>query len=214
MQDTQNANSSDWQGEQSSFNLKRIIGTVLSYWPRFVGSLIVALLIAFLYLRYTLPVYNIHAKMLILDDKSPGTVESNVFQGMGLINKRRSVDNEVEVLKSYTLMERVVKDLQLNVRFFTKGRIKSLEVFNSKPFTFNIIEYASDKQRFSYKIKPTESGFSLSSLDKTYSGKWNDTLNLPVGKVVISRCASSNVEWKKEDEYLISISPIDRKSVV
>ena len=55
--------------EDNSLDFKKIIYTFLQYWPWFLGSIFICLLIAFLYLRYTTPVYTITSKILIKDDK-------------------------------------------------------------------------------------------------------------------------------------------------
>ena len=51
--------------EQSFFSLESIFRMLVLNWQWFVLSLIVALGIAFLYLRYTTPVYNTYAKILV-----------------------------------------------------------------------------------------------------------------------------------------------------
>jgi tyrosine-protein kinase Etk/Wzc len=208
MSDSQNINSADWQGDQNSLNLKRVIGTVLSFWPRFVGCVIITLLIAFLYLRYTIPVYNIRAKIILQDDKSEANLNSSLFKGLGVGNTSNSIDNEIEILKSHTLMESVAKELQLNVRYYTKGRIKSLEIYNGKPFNFVLVSEDSLGNRSgSYKINATPGGFVLKSLDKTYTGKWGDTVELPIGKVYVAR--NMYVTWEKNEDYLITVSNLE-----
>ena len=84
-------------------------------WPWFVASVIVCLACAWLYLQYTTPIYNISASIIIKDDKKGGSAGSDlsVFEGMGIINTNKNIDNEIEILRSKSLVKKVVKELGL-----------------------------------------------------------------------------------------------------
>ena len=87
------------ENQSEEINIQEIIFKYLSYWKWFVISIIACLAIAFLYLRYATPVYNVSAAIIIKDDKKGGnsTSELSVFEGMGLLGGTNNVDNEIEV---------------------------------------------------------------------------------------------------------------------
>jgi len=60
--------------EQENINVGEIIGKYLYHWPVFVLGISFALIIAFLYLRYTQPVYEISSTLLIKDEKKRNVV--------------------------------------------------------------------------------------------------------------------------------------------
>ena len=107
--------------EEESFNIYEIIFKYLVYWPWFVASVIVCLAVAFLFMRYQTPVYNISSAVLI-KEQDPRTKAMNAANGalgalqdMGGFSMTSSFDNEVEILKSRTLISKVVTELGLYI---------------------------------------------------------------------------------------------------
>ena len=54
----------------SSFDMKRLLGNVLSNWYWFALSIAVTLTSGFLYLRYTTPIYQINSSILIDEQRN------------------------------------------------------------------------------------------------------------------------------------------------
>ncbi|MBL0133104.1 MAG: hypothetical protein IPP79_03370 [Chitinophagaceae bacterium] len=73
-------------GRSQKLSAKEVIPEVYNYVPLFVISVAVMLILAFIYLRYTVPVYNVSSSLLIKDDRSnrggggSDDLESIVFQ--------------------------------------------------------------------------------------------------------------------------------------
>ena len=57
-------------------------------WPWIVASVVVCVALAWVYLRFATPVYNISATVLIKDDKKGGSISSDLalFQDMGMLS--------------------------------------------------------------------------------------------------------------------------------
>src|SRR5690606_14673165 len=119
----------DWEDdfdfeERKSDNkeLLRFIGRILSNWYWFVLCGFIGLMIAFAYLRYTVPAYKIHAKLLVSDDKKGGGMLSSSALGdlSSLMGTKNSVDNEVEVLKTADLMRKMVLAEKTYIGYFNK----------------------------------------------------------------------------------------------
>lgn len=120
MQDLNNTPMQENQ-EEESFNIYEIIFKYLVYWPWFVVSVVVCLIVAFIYMRYQTPVYNISSAVLI-KEQDPRTKAMNAANGalgalqdMGGFSMTSSFDNEVEILKSRTLISKVVAELGLYI---------------------------------------------------------------------------------------------------
>ena len=107
--------------KEEDFNLYRVIFKYLIYWPWFVAGVIVCVAAAFIYLRYQTPVYNVSASVLIKEDdaRSRAMQATNgalgTLQSMGGFSMTSSFDNEVEILKSRTLIQKVVTRLGLYI---------------------------------------------------------------------------------------------------
>ena len=112
----QNFNNFDKEADQE-FNIRQQLERYLINWKWFLLSALFFLTLAFLYLRYTTPIYNISATVLIKDDKKGGLAsELGSFGDIASLSGVKSnIDNELEVLKSRTLVQKTVRDLELNI---------------------------------------------------------------------------------------------------
>lgn len=106
--------------DEKPIDYKAILFEYLMYWPWFVACLILCLIGAWAYLRYQTPVYNVNATVLIKqDDKGKGSASSPIatMQDMGMLTMASNFDNEMEILRSRTLIKKVVNTLGLNIRY-------------------------------------------------------------------------------------------------
>ena len=117
MKDEQMSENGQSQNEES-IDLYALFFKYLAYWPWFVGSVLICFISAFIYLRYQAPVYNIDAAVLIKEGDKKGNSASNplsAIQDLGMFSMTNNFDNEVEILKSRTLVKKVVNDLNLYI---------------------------------------------------------------------------------------------------
>lgn len=118
------------QFESEEIDIKAILQKGLRHWYFFVIGLVICLGAAFLYLRYSTPEYLISSTLLIKDDKKgPDIGGSAVFSDLDMFQSSKNINNEVEVLKSKDLMQRVLMELSLHASFYEEGRVKATEVY-------------------------------------------------------------------------------------
>ena len=106
--------------DEKPIDYKAIVFEYLMYWPWFVACLILCLIGAWGYLRYQTPVYNVNATVLIKqDDKGKGSANSPLaaMQDLGMLSMASNFDNEMEILRSRTLIKKVVNTLGMNIRY-------------------------------------------------------------------------------------------------
>src|SRR6185312_2558444 len=109
--------------EREEVSIGDLLYKFLPYWPIFVLLLILTLAGAWIYLRYTMPVYQTSATLLIKDDKNTPANANDMMQAFDMFGSKKNVENEVEVLQSKTLMQQVVKDLHLYAPIYVQGRV-------------------------------------------------------------------------------------------
>ena len=114
-----------------------IVQKYLPYWPIFFLTIAIGLTFSFFKIRYATPMYEASAGIM-LKDKEDG-VESvlNALEGS---EKKKNVENEIELLKSKNLMTQVVKNLGIYGQIYEPGRVKHLLTYNSTPVTFVAIQ--------------------------------------------------------------------------
>ncbi len=131
--------------EKSSFNFQTIYTAFILNWKWFLLSVIACVGIGFLYLRYTTPVYNTVAKLLIKDgDGNSSRNRGGAMQAlesmsnMGIISNSYGVENEQEILTSTTIAQEAIKDLKLYVNYYKKGRVKDVLIYKEQPITIDM----------------------------------------------------------------------------
>src|SRR5690606_15060640 len=158
----------DKERENQSVNLQEQLARYLYHWKWFVLGVVLALGLAFIYLRYATPVYQANAMIMLKDDYRGGAAnELSVLSELGIGGSKDNVENEMEVLKSRTLSEKTVEKLKLNITYYTEGRIKTTELYRNSP-----IEVIFDTiiQGGIFKIEgKDETNFKL-LFDDTYLG--------------------------------------------
>ncbi|WP_373940643.1 Wzz/FepE/Etk N-terminal domain-containing protein [Polaribacter sejongensis] len=123
--------------EEEPINIREQLEKYLFHWKWFVFTVIVALGIAYAYSYYTPSQYRVATTILIDDDSNGGlSSELSAFEDLGLIGGgKKSIDNEIGILKSYTLMERVVKELGVYTTFYKEDRGRITELYDTEvPF--------------------------------------------------------------------------------
>ncbi|WP_288428179.1 tyrosine-protein kinase [uncultured Spirosoma sp.] len=113
-------------------DLRAMFMRYLRNWPWFVASLLLALGAGYVYLMYQPPVYKVQASLLIKDEKK-GMGQESLMKELDLFSSSKVVENEMEILKSFTLMDRVVKNLGLDVRYYHPTTTVNKEIYNESP---------------------------------------------------------------------------------
>ncbi len=132
----------DSDQQDDDFNIREALEKYSRHYKWFLLGVMIALAAAFVYLRYATYQYEVSSTILI-DDKEKGgglNSELSAFKDLGLITDSKiSLDTEMGILKSRTLMERVIKDLGLQVSYYRKGRIGIKEIYqNNVPLNVNL----------------------------------------------------------------------------
>lgn len=136
--------------------IKGIVQKYLFKWYWFALGLIITLSVAYLYLRYTPKVYRSEAKINILGQNRGIDLTSQLFQ-----TSRVNLEKEIELLKSYPIVEKVVKNQDLTVKFLDVGNVRTVEV-NNLPFGFTkTIDNEDIKSYLNYQLEVTEEGFKV-----------------------------------------------------
>ncbi|NND53014.1 MAG: polysaccharide biosynthesis tyrosine autokinase [Flavobacteriaceae bacterium] len=127
----------------SKDNFRNTIDVYLSNWRWILLSLIAALIVAFLYLRYSTYQYQSSASIKLKEDNNSKLPEISSLQDYGFFADNSSnVLDEIEIIKSRTIISKVVDELNLNIKYFVTGRVKENEVYLKPPINLNF--FATD----------------------------------------------------------------------
>jgi capsular exopolysaccharide synthesis family protein len=164
MQDTVNQNRSElW-----NMSFRDLFYKYVRFLPLFVLSVALTLFGAFIYLRYSIPIYKVGGSMVIKSEQGGGA-RSDKFEDVFVNDKAQNIQNEIEILKSKPLMQRVVDSLHLQFTYYAKGKIKTVNIYKQRPFTVNVVQVADSSATFSLKVKIlNEQEFRFNGDKQTY----------------------------------------------
>ena len=119
---------------EETINVKEIIFKYSKYWYYFFLCIIFCLFGAFLYNRYTTPLYSGSTTILIRDDNNASLGAENLLEGLELFSGKKNLKNEIGILESYDLIAKTIQDLQFQTSYFHIGKIRTGEVYKNVPF--------------------------------------------------------------------------------
>jgi len=209
----QNKNIISNQNTEPGIELAPIIYKYLGLWKWFFLGIIVCMLLASLYLRYTTPKYKASTTILVKDDKKGGMLsELSAFSELGLDGLKSNVDNEIEILKSRSLIESTVKNLNLNVSQFLIGKINNGENYKTQPFQINFVTKKPEFYNSGIDFNFTEidnKRFKLDNdLSKNNEFAYGDIIKTKVGDLIITKYKEHQLE-NTEKNFSIIVSPLD-----
>jgi len=160
-------------------NLRALMMRYVRNWPWFLGALILSMGAAYVYLLFQPPVYKVQASMLVKDEKK-GMAGESMMKELDIFTSSKVVENEVEILKSFTLMDRVVTKLGLDVRYYEPTSTIKKEVYDESPIRL-LIEKPTP-QLYKEELEFTFLNASLVKLNgKVYPV--NESIKTPYGQL-------------------------------
>lgn len=193
--------------EQSSNLLGQAIFRFIPYWPLFVALVILALGGAWVYLRFTTPMYETEATLLIKDEKK-GAVESKTIESLDQLSSKKIIENETEVIQSASLIYDVVTQLHLYAPVYQKKEFKRVSAFSTSPIRVQLesVDNINPVENINFKFNRRDSAVIIDN--KSYPvDKWISTTYGKV-KFVLNPLSKQ----APEGEY--SFSLVKPKSIV
>ena len=141
------------KGELSNLSIKDLFFKYVRFLPVFLLSLALALLGAWIYLRYATPIYRASGTIEIKNDEQSGAMGDPRFNQLTFNPGTENIQNEIEVLRSKPLMDRVVNALNLQVGYNAVGKIKSPDIYKQGPFLLKIFELYDSSRSFTLDLK-------------------------------------------------------------
>lgn len=213
--------NADEQGK--NFNLRILLMKYLIYWPWFIASIIICLGCTFLYLRFQTPVYNTTAAVLIkeTDPRSKAMTQANgavaALQDISGFSMTSNFDNEVEILKSRTLIKKVVSELGLYIQY-SKDQTFGYDIplYRNTPIKVYITPEEAEKLQGGARLKMTYTPEGKLNLTAKYMFNHEETettasfdslpavLPTPIG--VFSFTNSDSIKLKKTIKLNVRVS--------
>ena len=136
------------ESKEENIDVKELLFKYLIHWPWFVGAVVACLIAAWVYLYVSTPVYNISATVFLKDDKKGGS--AGMLSGLeslgldGMVSSSQNIDNEIEVLRSKTIVKEVVEDLGLYISYTDEDEFPSRNMYKTSPVQVSLTPQEAD----------------------------------------------------------------------
>lgn len=145
--------------KEEEYNLTDILMVALNYWKWYILSVILCMLIAFLYIKRSPNVYQRQATVMIKSEKGSSQLESEAaaFEDLGIVSTSKSVDNELLVFKTKRLMIETARRLHLDVDYSRKGTFREFNLYAQTPYKLSFPNTEEDAT-FQFIMTPEKGG--------------------------------------------------------
>jgi capsular exopolysaccharide synthesis family protein len=157
---------------------------------------------------------------MVKDSNGSINPELSVLSDLGLGKINNNVSNEIEIMRSRTLVEKTVKKLNLNVALLIKGRILNTEIFQNPPIKVNFSNLKNSFYTANIELKYLEKSpdsFILESvsskiiLKNKKKFRFGEVIKTPYGDLIINKSTNRIGHYKRDNRQItIVVSSLDQ----
>jgi len=199
--------------QKDEFDFKKILNRFLQHWKLYILSIVVLVFLGLMFIRYSTPLYQVNAQVLVQDGQS-GNSSSFLSSDMltdfnGMFDVQNNVYNELAILQTKDLLEKVINEMKLNITYYNKGDIRDNEQYHKSPFYADYKPLGDTTPYVSFQLSFPNSGkdnkFILSSDDTSFTAHFYDTINIAKGKLVLSPTGLPFLS----NSYILQLNSVD-----
>ena len=152
---------------------------ILAIWPLIVLGGVLGFFISWTYLRYSVNIYEVSTSAVLENYKEMGALEA-------IYSTKDPLNDQIALLKSPTVANRVVNQLFLQYHTLVKGKFKDKELFTQIKWQ----KYSANAERknlVSFELKPMGNGFIWTSGSASGKGIWGKAFSIGNDTVLIQK---------------------------
>jgi len=135
-----------------SVDMRDLVMRYLKYLPWLIISVLVALIGAYVKIRYTTPIYHVQSTMLIKNDPQARGGKDDKLGDLFLSQPTINLTDETELLRSSPVIARVVRDLDLQTSYYSNGSVRSSMLYKDLPIILQIVNMPDSSLGFGFKV--------------------------------------------------------------
>jgi len=181
----------------SEFDINALIKPYLSRWYWFIIGIVLAVVLAVLYIKTSVPVYNVRSAVLIKDAKKSlgaGVGNMGVLEGLSGFGgmSTNSIENELEVFKTKKLARDIVEINHLQTSIYSTSSIVKKELFgDTSPIIVHIVNEKKNKEfpKESFNIRFEKGKILLQSEEYNFDQaiEYGRSISLPFANIIITK---------------------------
>jgi capsular exopolysaccharide synthesis family protein len=119
-------------------NIKAIILKLLSKWYYFLIAMFIVIPLAYAYLKFTPKQYQVRASLLLKSEEGNAMSSDKFLKGMDLFTPKTELEDEIGILKSYSMIEKAMRQLDFGIEYYTKKNFVTSERYEDSPFIVEV----------------------------------------------------------------------------
>jgi len=208
-----------YEDQETDFQIKEELAKYLIHWRWLVLSVLVFFIVAYIKLRYTVPLYRASSTVLIKEENRGGVFsELASVSSMGYGRNYNYVDNEILMLTSRSIVENTAKKMDLNISYVVKGKVLDNDLYTKSPIKAVFQDKSHDfyNNSMEFLLTPvSENKFVLKSalvLSKKIEFRFGELIRTKYGDLVINRVKGAEGKLSalgSDNEIHIVVSPLE-----
>ena len=147
-------------------DIRAMLLRYLKKWYWFVISVFLCVAVAFVYLRFTLPQFRVQTSILLRDASSSNPISATFLSGLSDFGVSASVEDEMQILTTRTIMSQVIRELNVETEYFSKRRFRPfVEIYplSQSPIRLVVPRNFNDtlSTRLQFDIRRTKRGYNI-----------------------------------------------------
>lgn len=151
---TEQHSNSPLQEEEIDFG--KIALVILDHWLFFLISIILCVMISYAYLWYAQPVYEMTTTVLVEDDGND--ISQSILDKVGVLGKKRNIENEIAILNSRSLVTRAMEELNINVSYTVHLGLRKRSLYQDTPIKLEYQLNEDAPSSFVYELTISDKG--------------------------------------------------------
>lgn len=209
---------------------KSFLRACIEKWRWFAVSIATTLVIGIAFLLVYAPRYERTATILIKDESGGGGLLSSIAAnmgflsglGMGMLNISSNVSNEMEIIGSPGMIDKVIDKLEMGTRYQAYDGLMKRDLWNETlPIKVNFPQLTEKDGGYMKMDLRKDGTFTLykfrknkDKLDGEVSGKVGEVCQTPLGKVSVIKTKDFGKCFTEDDEMTIRITKERRYDII
>lgn len=201
--------------QKDEIYFREIIEKYAYHWKWLLLGIIISCALTYFMLQRTSNKYSATTLVIIDNQENSGSSELAAFQDLGVFgNMKNPLENEIGILNSQTLMNKVVRNLALNISFHDPEKMSNSEIYGEKvPIKINFfipdsIFYVMDTSFLITSISNTHYKIKNNDSEIERTGAFGK--NLSIGKGDINITPKDSKKFKTRKPIEVRIEPLER----
>ncbi|MCH6236526.1 GumC family protein [Cognataquiflexum rubidum] len=176
---------SKFEQEAKPIDIKYYLIKYSRYWPLYATCIFIAMVLVFLFHRYTVEEYQVQGSVLIKPKNSP---EVRILDRSNIFSGSNNLENDILLFTSKNLAEEALKKVHFEVSYYASTNIKEVELYDKSPVKV-LVDWSVHQAEGGtvHLTKVSETEFTLTQEDKTFFDFFNSKNNRPLDEAILNK---------------------------